>query len=91
MVKLLHAWSRQLCVDAVVKGGAIVEQGFHAHLLQHHPEGAYATLLKLQLMAQEADKADALLDSANDDAIPAHALQQLQVHSCATAADGSTY
>ena len=67
-----------------------MEQGSHAHLLQHHPEGAYATLLKLQLMAQEADKADALLDSANDDAIPAHALQQLKVHSCVPAADACT-
>ena len=59
-----------------------MEQGSHSHLLQHHPEGAYATLLKLQLMAQEADKANAWSNTealAADDTIPAHALQQLQV------------
>ena len=59
-----------------------MEQGSHAHLLEHHPQGAYATLLRLQLMAQEADKADALganmLDAGPDDAIPPEALQQLQ-------------
>ena len=58
-----------------------MEQGSHAHLLEHQPDGAYATLLKLQLQAQEADKADAL-DINGDDIVPPDALQQLQACPC---------
>nr|CAB3483843.1 unnamed protein product [Digitaria exilis] len=33
---------------AVIDEGKVVEQGSHAHLLKHHPDGCYARMLQLQ-------------------------------------------
>ena len=40
------------CVAAVVRQGEIVEQGSHGELIQI-PNGAYATLVRLQASAQD--------------------------------------
>ena len=56
-----------------------MEQGPHAQLVDR-PGGAYATLLKLQLQAQRADAADALLDAnMSDDVLPPDAAAPLLV------------
>ncbi|RLN05609.1 P-glycoprotein 1 [Panicum miliaceum] len=33
---------------AVIEDGKVAEQGSHAHLLKHHPDGCYARMLQLQ-------------------------------------------
>ena len=47
------------CLAAVVKQGEIVEQGRHADLVQI-PDGAYATLVRLQASAQRPTQSPAL-------------------------------
>ena len=54
----------------MLKGGNIVEQGNHNELLSR-PDGAYATLLKLQMTAQKQAGPDAKQAGAPQDAIAA--------------------
>ena len=43
------------CLPAVVKAGAIIESGSHWELLAR-PDGAYATLVKLQAISRSRHK-----------------------------------
>lgn len=47
-----RALSAYVCMAAVVRQGEIVEQGSHGELIQI-PNGAYATLVRLQASAQQ--------------------------------------
>ncbi|KAG2585814.1 ABC transporter B family member 1-like [Panicum virgatum] len=39
---------------AVIDDGKVMEQGSHAHLLKHHPDGCYARMLQLQRLTTGA-------------------------------------
>ena len=39
---------RNAHTSAVIDDGKVMEQGSHAHLLKHHPDGCYARMLQLQ-------------------------------------------
>ena len=49
----------------VLKGGKLLETGSHTELLQNHPEGVYAGLIKIQEQEKEAKKDKLLAQGAS--------------------------
>ncbi len=72
-----ETWWESVCRCAVVGKGKIVEQGNHAELVAR-PNGAYATLVRLQQSAPAVDtKPRKEVDGEADFALAAHSSKML--------------
>ncbi|XP_010234205.1 ABC transporter B family member 1 [Brachypodium distachyon] len=49
---------------AVIDDGKVAEQGSHAHLLNHHPDGCYARMLQLQRLTPAAGPSSSVAAAA---------------------------